>query len=72
LKVVSEHTDGTLRAAIDDLRDATVALGAARDGFGWDEPPRVRLEDQIAALDNVLDELERFYDDLYGLRSELL
>jgi hypothetical protein len=61
---VAENTNGTLRAAIDDLRDATVRLGRARDAFGWDEEPRGRIEEQIEELDRILDELEHVYDDL--------
>jgi hypothetical protein len=62
---VTDNTNGTLRVAIDDLRDATVLLGRARDGFGWDEEPRRRIEEQIAELDGILDELERVYDELF-------
>ena len=61
---MTDNTNGTLRVAIDDLRDATFRLGRARDAFGWDEEPRGRLEDQIADLDRILDELERMYDEL--------
>lgn len=63
--LVADDTNGTLRAAIDDLRDATVRLGRARDAFGWDEEPRQRIEEQIAELDRILDDLERVYDDLF-------
>jgi hypothetical protein len=63
---VVDTTNGTLRAAIDDLRDATVRLGRARNAYGWDEEPRGRIEDQIAELDRILDELEHVYDDLLG------
>jgi hypothetical protein len=62
---VAENTNGTIRAAIDDLRDATLRLGRARDAFGWDEEPRRQIEEQIAELDGILDELERVYDDLF-------
>jgi hypothetical protein len=62
---VTDNTNGTLRVAIDDLRDATVRLGRVRDGFGWDEEPRGRIEEQIAELDRVLDELEGVYDELF-------
>jgi hypothetical protein len=62
---VTKQTDGTLRAAIDGLRDATLHLGRARDAFGWDEAPRGRIEEQIADLDRILDELEHVYDDLF-------
>jgi hypothetical protein len=62
---VTDNTNGTLRVAIDDLRDATVRLGRARDAFGWDEEPRRRIEEQIAELDGILDELERVYDELF-------
>jgi hypothetical protein len=61
---VTDNTNGTLRGAIDELRDATVRLGRARDAFGWDEEPRGLLEEQIADLDSILDELERMYDEL--------
>jgi hypothetical protein len=57
--------NGTLRAAIDDLRDATLRLGEARNAFGWDEAPRGRIEEQIAELDRILDDLERVYDDVF-------
>jgi hypothetical protein len=63
---VAGNTNGSLRVAIDELRDATVRLGRARDGFGWDEEPRERIEEQIAELDRILDELERVYDELFG------
>jgi hypothetical protein len=62
---VTDNTNGTLRVAIDDLRDATVLLGRARDAFGWDEEPRRRIEEQIVELDGILDELERVYDELF-------
>jgi hypothetical protein len=65
---VADHVNGTLRVAIDDLRDATVRLGHTRDAFGWDEEPRARIEEQIAELDGVLDELERVYDDFVDAR----
>jgi hypothetical protein len=61
---VTDNTNGTLRVAIDDLRDATVRLGRARDAYGWDEEPRWRIEEQIADLDRILDELEHMYDEL--------
>jgi hypothetical protein len=63
--LVTDNTNGTLRVAIDELRDATVRLGRARDAFGWDEEPRGRIEEQIAELDGILDELERVYDELF-------
>jgi hypothetical protein len=62
---VTDRTNGTLRVAIDDLRDATVRLGHARDVFGWDEEPRGRIEEQVGELDRILDELERMYDELF-------
>jgi hypothetical protein len=62
---VGTNTNGTLRAAIDDLRDSTLRLGRVRDAFGWDEEPRGRIEEQIAELDRVLDELEGVYDDVF-------
>src|SRR5262245_35725284 len=63
--LVTHSTNGTLRVAIDDLRDATVRRGRVRDAFGWDEEPRGRIEEQIADLDRILDELERVYDELF-------
>jgi len=63
--LVTDNTNGTLRVAIDELRDATVRLGRARNAFGWDEEPRGRIEEQIAELDGILDELERVYDELF-------
>ena len=66
--LVAANTNGSLRAAIDDLRDATLRLGRARDAFGWDEEPRGRIEEQIAELDRTLDELERVYDELSDAR----
>ena len=63
--LVGEYTNGTLRASIDELRDATVGLGRSRNAFGWDEEPRARIEEQIAELDRILDELERVYDELF-------
>ena len=62
---MTDNTNGTLRVAIDELRDATVRLGRARNAFGWDEEPRGRIEEQIAAHDGSLDELDRVYDELF-------